>query len=823
MTNILRMLFAVSAAASMLISASSAADPFALPVSEAGLPGEGAIRRYEGYVKRWPQFRAAWAKRVEQDQGAVVFLGDSITQGWGANFRDRFGGMKLANRGIGGDTTRGMLIRLKEDVLSLNPSAIVLLLGTNDVEVQIDAGAIGRNFEKILAAIKEHNPKTPVILCRVFPSSAQMKRPKEIIQRVNELYDAAVKGDSQVTVVDTWTLFADATGDADSKWFRDRLHLNTAGYNRWANALQPIFATLGFVETEPDNFKPEPGFVSLFNGEDLTGWGFRVTPLRRKPKKSRLNAPVFVEIKQAVSFDGKTQSSDGRYAAVNGRLVVTTPAEGRRIQQLWTTEEFGDDFILKLEFRATPNADSGVFIRKPQLQCRDYLLAGPYTELTKYQAGGWNELIVTVNGGIAKATCNGELLTDDMAVPETGPIGLEGDRGQVEYRRIRLKRISGNDTAKKSASLSKQAQEAIRSEVKAVIDEGHYPGASILLILRDEVVMREAHGVSNINTKKPFTVDELCWLASTGKIFTATLMARLVDQDVLSFDDPIAKTFSEFGNIRLQGDAKAKPKQAVLLRHALSHTSGVPSNNWMEQHGFKDSDPKYRNYFFPQTPQNFVDACLQLGLVAEPGTRMMYGRPIDLCACVVEKRTGKTFITLMEEKVFKPLGLRQSTIQPTAADLKRLAPLYQSNKTGVFEADSFGLEVAERQNRRLSTAGGGVYTTLDELGVLMQLHLNGGVHDGKRLVKADTLGKLYEPQPGTNGRYGLAFQIHHSEVNGKSRWLSHPGYSGPVAWIDFERDLAGVILMQSNTVNRSKHHQRIIDRIYEHVPAQKND
>jgi CubicO group peptidase (beta-lactamase class C family) len=96
----------------------------------------------------------------------------------------------------------------------------------------------------------------------------------------------------------------------------------------------------------------------------------------------------------------------------------------------------------------------------------------------------------------------------------------------------------------------------------------------------------------------------------------------------------------------------------------------------------------------------------------------------------------------------------------------------------------------------------------------MQLHLNRGIHNGQRIVRAETLRHLYEPQPGTNGRYGLAFQIHQSEINGKSRLLSHPGYSGPVAWIDFERDLAGVMLMQSNTVNRSRHQQRIIDTIY---------
>jgi hypothetical protein len=185
----------------------------------------------------------------------------------------------------------------------------------------------------------------------------------------------------------------------------------------------------------------EQGFISLFNGRDLTGWGFRPTPPRTPPKNPKPDAPVFVEIKEAQQFDGKTASSDGRYQVIGSRLVVTTPTEGRRIQQLWSTEDFSGDFILRLQFRATPNADSGIFIREPQLQCRDYLLAGPYNQLTKFKEGGWNDLEVTVREGVAVATCNGELLTDSMKVPSTGPIGLEGDRGQIEYRRIRLKKL----------------------------------------------------------------------------------------------------------------------------------------------------------------------------------------------------------------------------------------------------------------------------------------------------------------------------------------------------------------------------------------------
>ncbi len=423
-----------------------AADPlhYALPdvTAEASLPGEGALRRYDGYVKRWNTVRPQWASEVAKDQGAVVFLGDSITQGWGTDFKKSFEGMKLANRGIGGDTTRGMLIRLQEDVLSLHPKAVVLLMGTNDIEVEVPVDAIGRNFQKIVAALKAHDPKMPVIVCRIFPSSATKKRPKETIAAVNALFDATVKNDPQFTVLDTYGLFANAEGDAIPALFPDLLHLNAAGYAKWSSALRPVFATLGYLDTQADEFKPEPGFVSLFNGKDLTGWGYRVTPPRKAPKAPKPDAPLVVEIKTEEKFDGQIASSDGRYRAINGRLVIITPAEGRRIQALSTQLEFPQDFILKLEFRATPNADSGVFLRKPQLQCRDYLLAGPYKDLKKYKAQDWNELIVTVKGGVAHAECNGETIEDALKLPENGPIGLEGDRGQMEYRRLQIKTLA---------------------------------------------------------------------------------------------------------------------------------------------------------------------------------------------------------------------------------------------------------------------------------------------------------------------------------------------------------------------------------------------
>ncbi len=161
-------------------------------------------------------------------------------------------------------------------------------------------------------------------------------------------------------------------------------------------------------------YEPESGFESLLTGHDVTGWRYKDGP----------------------AFDGMKSASDGRYTGRDGKIVVNP---GKGLAQLWTTREFAKDFHLKLEFRAGVNADSGIFLRKPQLQCRDYFVAGPYTELKNYRPQDWNLIEVIVKGDVATCTCNGELLDFPKTLPPTGPIGLEADRGQMEYRRIRIR------------------------------------------------------------------------------------------------------------------------------------------------------------------------------------------------------------------------------------------------------------------------------------------------------------------------------------------------------------------------------------------------
>jgi len=416
---------------------------FVVPATNDGLPGTGPVRRADWFLKTWHDRRQTFAATAAKDQESVVFLGDSITQGWGDRLEPSFPGIAVSNRGLSGDTTRGVLVRLPEDVLALRPRAVVLLIGTNDLEEDATPEVIAGNVKLILAALKEKNPSMPVALCAVFPSSATKHRPASQIKELNRLYRAAVRDQPQVTYLDTWTLFADAQGDAKSEEFPDLLHPNASGYAKWIAALRPWFATIGLTDTAPDTFQPEPGFVSLFNGHDLTGWGYQPTTAKdiesaKHWQQTDPEAAAWPVVTAPVKFDRLMVTPEGRFLAKNGRLIVTTPPEYRKIQQLWTTREFPRNFTLKLEFRATPNTDSGIYVRGPQLQCRDYLLAGPYKQLKSYRPQDWNEIVITVKDKVAHCTCNGEVLEDAMPVPATGPIGLEGDRGQMEYRRIRI-------------------------------------------------------------------------------------------------------------------------------------------------------------------------------------------------------------------------------------------------------------------------------------------------------------------------------------------------------------------------------------------------
>jgi hypothetical protein len=178
---------------------------------------------------------------------------------------------------------------------------------------------------------------------------------------------------------------------------------------------------LGLAATGPGwAADKDEGYTSLFNGKDLTGW-------RVKGSKE--------------SLDGKTTADNERFAVEGGAIVAREKdARGKGgIRDLYTVKDFNKDFHLKLEFRAGPKADSGVYIRGPQLQVRDFIRRGEQKQLKKFKNDDWNELDITVKGNTATCLVNGEPLQVMKNIPAKGGIGLQAETGKFEFRNIRIK------------------------------------------------------------------------------------------------------------------------------------------------------------------------------------------------------------------------------------------------------------------------------------------------------------------------------------------------------------------------------------------------
>jgi len=137
--------------------------PYPDPKNEAAWPGTGPIR-YFGWM---PINRKSFWDQRATSQGKIVFVGDSIVGGW--KLDKDFPGKPVINRGVGGDTSRGLLFRFQEDVLDLHPKAIVIEIGANDITADGQVPGIISNYNALLDMAQKANPDTPILILSVNP------------------------------------------------------------------------------------------------------------------------------------------------------------------------------------------------------------------------------------------------------------------------------------------------------------------------------------------------------------------------------------------------------------------------------------------------------------------------------------------------------------------------------------------------------------------------------------------------------------------------------------------------------------------------------
>ena len=322
------------------------------------------------------------------------------------------------------------------------------------------------------------------------------------------------------------------------------------------------------------------------------------------------------------------------------------------------------------------------------------------------------------------------------------------------------------------------AEPSIVETLQPFVDRGVLAGAVTLVASPEKVLDLQAVGYSDVHSKVPIKTDALFWIASMNKPITATALMMLVDEGKVKLDDPASKYLPEFrGQLRIaekEGDTVVlkKPTHPVTVRNLLSHTSGLVGRSPME--GRLDS-------------LSLREGVLTYGLSPlqfDPGSQWQYNNPgINTIGRIIEVVSGQAYETFLQERLFGPLGMKDTTFWPTEGQLARLAKSYKPGpgKVGLEEVEITQLTYPLTDRKRHPYPAGGLFSTAEDLGAFCRMILRGGQLDGKRYVSEASVREMTSTQTGnlTNGGrgengYGLGWS-----TSNRSRGPEGPVIPGP--------------------------------------------
>ncbi len=306
--------------------------------------------------------------------------------------------------------------------------------------------------------------------------------------------------------------------------------------------------------------------------------------------------------------------------------------------------------------------------------------------------------------------------------------------------------------------------------------------ASVLVARRGIIVLRGGWGtLSPAPGSARAGPDTVYILASISKPITVLMLMLLVERGQVSLNDPVQKYLPEF-----QGPGREK----VRVQDLLTHTSGLPD--------MLPENIKLREANAPLG--DFVKGAMTTPLLFEPRTSFSYSSMGTLLAAEIVERVTKMPLGQFEEReLFAPLKMKNSSLglgQRPLADTARVQgdSFAQTGKALDYGANSLYL-------RKLGHPWGGMHSTVDDLGIVLQTFLNGGVYDGKRILGRATVEAMTADQNQRLGQpWGLGWGLQTSSAwnafgdLSSAKTFGHSGASGTVAWADPERELLCVIL-----------------------------
>jgi len=344
-------------------------------------------------------------------------------------------------------------------------------------------------------------------------------------------------------------------------------------------------------------------------------------------------------------------------------------------------------------------------------------------------------------------------------------------------------------------------QTAVHERMQRFADDGVVSGAVTLVARHDRVLSLDAVGCADLKTKQPMQPNTLFWIASMTKPVTAAAVMMLQDEGKLNVDDPVEKFLPEFRNQWLvqELDTNAmktvlvKPARPITLRDLLTHTSGINGPN----------PPRY-----DCTLAEMAMAYSQSPLLFAPGSQWKYSTPgMTTLGRIVEAVSGKSYAEFLQQRIFDPLKMNDTTFWPTPRQAKRLAKSYKPTPHGLEEISIGAIKGDLSDHHRMPNPAGGLFSTASDICRFYQMLLDGGTLGGKKILSPEAVAQMTRTQTGdlkTGFSPGMSWGLGVLVVKqptGVTEMLSpgsfgHGGAYATQSWADPKKDLIMILMIQ---------------------------
>jgi CubicO group peptidase (beta-lactamase class C family) len=378
-----------------------------------------------------------------------------------------------------------------------------------------------------------------------------------------------------------------------------------------------------------------------------------------------------------------------------------------------------------------------------------------------------------------------------------------------------------------TAGFSSERLKRIDNAMNEWVQKGWMNGGEALIIHEGKIVYYKSIGYNDLDTKSPLAKDGIFRIASQTKAITSVAIMMLFEEGKLLLNDPVSKYIPSYKKQMVLDKFNAVDstyttvpvKRDITIKDLLTHTSGLG----YAMIGSKESNAIYAKNKLTAgiggTNESLLEAMTRLGtlpLMHQPGEKWTYGLNTDLLGCLVEIISGITLDDFFRTRIFEPLGMKDTYFNVPAGKANRLVNIYTENESGQLVKSTGNLLNGPvgpdypLLKKTYYSGGAGLSSPIYDYGIFLQMLLNGGEYNGKRLLSRNSVRLMTMNQIGDIGfrnydKFGLGFQIvgeRTGDVLSQPGTFSWGGAYSTSYWVDPKEKL---VLLFYRQLQRTTH------------------